>query len=240
MAETDRNLASISRRVDLTYRLMSRRVLRGINLLHLAMWRLGLGPMLNAWPRLLGRYALITTTGRRTGRARRTSVNYTRSGDAVYCIAGWSPRSSWFANLLAEPRVEIWLPGERRRGLALRVEDRAEATWAMRRLLEDTKGLSKLLAGADADRIEEGTVEALTLRWPVVRIDLGEPERAATPRPGDLAWVWFVAGALVLACRRRRIMPPGGGSRGRRSRPRHPSAPSGVCRCSPSSSPASA
>lgn len=201
MVETDRDLASVSRRVDLTYRLMSRRVLRGINLLHLAMWRLGLGRMLNSWPRLLGRYMLITTTGRRSGRARRTSLNYTRSGDAVYCIAGWSPRSSWFANLLAEPRVEVWLPGERRRGLGRRVEDPAEATRAMRRLLEDTRGLSKLLARVDAARIDDGTVEALTRMWPVVRIDLGEPERGAGLRPGDLAWMWLPAGALVLASR---------------------------------------
>ncbi len=213
MAGTDRNLASVSRRVDLTYRLMSRRVLRGINLLHLGMWRLGLGPMLNAWPRLLGRYVLITTTGRRTGRARRTSLNYTRSGHVVYCIAGWSPRSSWFANLLAEPRVEVWLPGERRRGLGRRVEDPGEATGALRRLLEDTKGLSKLLAGVDAERIDDGTVETLTQRWPVVRIDLGEPERGAGPRPGDLAWVWLVVAALVLACRPwRRITRAAGGT----------------------------
>lgn len=63
MADTDRTLASIDRRVDLTLRLLSHRVLRGINLLHLGMWRLGLGPMLSAWPRWLGRYMLIVTTG---------------------------------------------------------------------------------------------------------------------------------------------------------------------------------
>jgi deazaflavin-dependent oxidoreductase (nitroreductase family) len=204
MADTDRSLAFIDRRVDLTLRLMSRRVLRAINLLHLGMWRLGLGPMLNAWPRWIGRYMLITTTGRRTGRKRRTSVNFTRIGEAVYCIAGWSPRSSWFANLLAEPRVEVWLPGERRKGLGQRVEDAAEATQAMRQLLVDTKGLSKLLAGVDADRIEDGAVEALTRRWPVVRIDLGEPERGPGPRPGDRAWVGFAAAAVVLACGLRR------------------------------------
>ncbi len=199
MTTEDGSPSSVDRRVELTYRLLSHRVLRGMNMAHLAMWRLGMGRVLNAWPGVLGRYVLITTTGRRTGLQRMTSLNYTRSGDAVYCIAGWSPRSSWFANVVAEPRVEVWLPGERRRGLAVRVADGTEAVRAMRRLLEDTRGLSKLLAGADADLMEDRTVEGLTHRWPVVRIDLLESERGPGPRPGDLAWVWLPAAALALA-----------------------------------------
>jgi hypothetical protein len=99
--------------------------------------------------------------------------------------------------------VEVWLAGERRQGLGRRVEDPGEASKQMRRLLEETKGLSKLLAGVDAGRLDDGTVQALTRMWPVVRIDLGEPERGAGPRPGDLAWVWLAAGALVLASRLR-------------------------------------
>ncbi len=200
------DLEPIRRRVDLTLRLMPPPVLRGLNLVVLAMWRLGLGWMLNAIPPLFGRYMVITTTGRRTGRTRRSSVNYVRLGERVYCIAGWSPRSSWYANLLADPRVELWLPGEQRAARAARVTDPAEASLALRRLLQETRTLSRLLAGVDVGALTEETVAALADWWPVVRFELGDRLRGR-PRPDDLAWVW-VAAAGVLACRRCRRRYP--------------------------------
>jgi len=205
MGSTNLPLRPIRRRVDLTYRLMTPPVLRGLNRLMLAHWRLGLGRVLNAFPRLLGRYMVIVTRGRRTGRLRRTSVNYVQMDRTVYCIAGWSPRSSWYANLRADPDVEVWLPGGRWKARADSVTDPDEATAALRGLLAETEMLSRLLAGVDPWAIDDPTVRELTTWWPVVRIELAEPERGPGPRPGDLAWLGYAAAGLVAVlgiCRR--------------------------------------
>jgi hypothetical protein len=53
------------------------------------MWRLGLGPWVNAWPEVGGRIMVITHTGRKTGIRRRTPVNYTIADGEVYCTSGF-------------------------------------------------------------------------------------------------------------------------------------------------------
>lgn len=199
MGSSDVDLQAIRRRVDLTFRILSPPVLRGLNRVMLAHWRLGLGRALNAFPHLIGRYMVIVTRGRRTGRTRRTSVNFVQMDHTVYCIAGWSPRSSWYANLLADPNVEVWLPGERWKALAATVTDPEEATAALRSLLAETDTLSRLLAGVDPSAIDDPTVRELTTWWPVVRIELDRPARGVGPRPGDLVWVGYVAAAVLVA-----------------------------------------
>lgn len=82
----------------------------------------------------------ITTTGRRTGLPRRIEIFFYRALGRTYLCSGPAPRTSWYANLVAEPGftfhlkhgVRADLPararpvtdgGERRRVLAEIVED---------------------------------------------------------------------------------------------------------------------
>lgn len=199
MQPTEHALEPIRRRVDLTRRIMTPRVLRALNRLMLLEWRLGLGRVLNAFPRLLGRYTVLVTRGRRTGRTRRSSVNYVQVDHTVYCIAGWSPHSSWYANLRADPNVEAWLPDGRWSARAVTVTDPEEATAAMRSLLTETAMLSRLLASVDPEAIDDPTARELTRWWPVVRIELADRQGGPGVRPGDLAWVGYVAAAVIVA-----------------------------------------
>ena len=192
----------IRERVALTYRVLSPPVLRGMNASMREMWRLGLGWMLNGYPRWFGRYMVITTTGRTTGRLRRTSVNYVEIDGTVYCMSGWGRTSSWYRNLLVQPVVELWMTGGRFRAVGEPVSDELEARRAARALLDETGLLAPLLAGVTSEEIDDETIEALTEWWPIVRFRRTErvPRRIA-----DHAWLWPVlAMALVLWSRRRR------------------------------------
>jgi hypothetical protein len=67
---------------------------------------------------LSGRAALITVTGRRSGRRYTFPVGYSREGDSVRIEVGWPERKLWWRNLVDGGSVELVLAGERRRGHA--------------------------------------------------------------------------------------------------------------------------
>src|SRR5215471_17100909 len=53
---------------------------------------------------------LLTTTGRRTGKARTTPMMYVRDGDRLLVIAsnnGARTDPEWFRNLIADPSVHV-------------------------------------------------------------------------------------------------------------------------------------
>jgi deazaflavin-dependent oxidoreductase (nitroreductase family) len=93
-------------------------------------YRLGLGGLM---PNTL----LLTTTGRRTGRARATPVNYREEGGVFYVVSGRGTRSDWYRNLVAQPEVEIQIGLRRLKAIAAPVTDPQEKArvlwlWARR------------------------------------------------------------------------------------------------------------
>jgi deazaflavin-dependent oxidoreductase (nitroreductase family) len=57
---------------------------------------------------------VIETTGRRSGKKRRTPLLYMRDGANIVLVAsyGGSARNpAWYHNLRAQPRVRVWAPG---------------------------------------------------------------------------------------------------------------------------------
>ena len=66
-----------------------------------------------------GRLALITVTGRRTGREHTFPVGYRRAGEVVTIEVGWPERKLWWRNLRnGGSRVRLRLAGEDRTGRA--------------------------------------------------------------------------------------------------------------------------
>jgi deazaflavin-dependent oxidoreductase (nitroreductase family) len=64
---------------------------------------------------------LLTTTGAKSGQPRTSPVVYTRDGDNLVVIAskGGAPSNpNWYHNVVANPEVEVELPGERFRARA--------------------------------------------------------------------------------------------------------------------------
>lgn len=68
-------------------------------------------------------WALLETTGRRTGHLRRTPVGNNRRGDVFWLIAEHGHDSQYVKNLLAEPRVRIKIGRRWHRGVAQVIED---------------------------------------------------------------------------------------------------------------------
>lgn len=82
-----------------------------------ALYQVGLG-------RLVGRVILIlTTTGRKSGLARDTALQYEEVNGAIYLGSTRGTRADWFQNLLANPRVWVRVKGSYFEGLAEPVVD---------------------------------------------------------------------------------------------------------------------
>ena len=64
-------------------------------------YRMALGAL------LAKRVLILTTTGRVTGKERRTPLWYIRAGDIIYCVSGWGSSSDWLKNLNASPNVLV-------------------------------------------------------------------------------------------------------------------------------------
>jgi hypothetical protein len=75
---------------------------------------------------LSGQLALITVTGRVSGREYTIPVLYQRNGDAVQIEVGWPERKRWWRNLAgAGGDVTVRLGGEERTGHAVARGDEA-------------------------------------------------------------------------------------------------------------------
>jgi len=65
---------------------------------------------------LSSRLALLTVTGRRSGRTFTFPVGYRKDGDRVTIGVASPKRKRWWRNLVDAAAVEIWLAGVRRAG----------------------------------------------------------------------------------------------------------------------------
>lgn len=80
---------------------MRRWVFRVLKLPPRLLYALGLGPV-------YGRYVLLLTTrGRRSGKARVTPLQYERVNSKLIVGSARGTESDWYRNLLVDPRVEV-------------------------------------------------------------------------------------------------------------------------------------
>ena len=159
-------------------------------------WRLGLGPWVNAWPEVGGRIMVITHIGRKTGIKRRTPVNYTIAGGEIYCTAGFGSKSDWYRNIIANPDVEVWLPDGWWAGVAEDVTYIDIRTPLLRQVLIDS-GFAARAAGIDPVGMPGEEFEAVTADYRLIRIRLTEA-RTGSGGPGELAWLWPLATMILL------------------------------------------
>ena len=71
-------------------------------------------------------FGVLTTTGRKTGKARRKCVRAIRDGDVVYLVSLKGRSGAWFRNLEANPEVKLRISGGFFRGRAREITDPAE------------------------------------------------------------------------------------------------------------------
>ena len=179
---------------------------RWLNRYMLLHWRLGLGPYANR-RELSGQIMVLVHVGRKTGRIRRTPVNYVILDGDVYCTAGFGAAADWYRNLLVNPQVEVWLPHGWWAGQAEDVSDSPERLALLRQVLI-ASGFAARAAGLDPMRMSDEALDAASRSYRLVRIRRTQA-LTGPGGPGDLAWVWPAAtavllGLLLLPRRRRR------------------------------------
>jgi deazaflavin-dependent oxidoreductase (nitroreductase family) len=154
-------------------------------------WRLGLGPLGNR-PDLAGCIMVLIHRGRKTGKQRRTPVNYARIDGDFYCVAGFGQISDWYRNLMATPQAEVWAPEGWYGGAAEDVSDWPAGRRApiLRAVLYNS-GFAGRAAGIDALRMSDAELLAAAADYRLVRIHNTEP-RTGPGGPGDLVWMWPV------------------------------------------------
>jgi deazaflavin-dependent oxidoreductase (nitroreductase family) len=162
----------------------------------LLLWRLGLGPWVNAWPEVNGRIMVITHTGRKTGIRRRTPVNYAIVDDEVYCTAGFGHISDWYRNIRANPQVEVWLPDGWWAGVAEEVTDAEERMPLVRQVLIGS-GFAARAVGIDHIAMTDEELDRVTAHYRLIRIQRTKA-RTGPGGPGDLSWVWPLATMMLL------------------------------------------
>ena len=171
----------------------------------LLMWRLGLGWWLNIWPAGFGRIMVLTHTGRKSGLRRRTPVNYALVDGEIYCTAGFGKGSDWYRNLMANPTVEVWLPGRPdswRAGVAEDISDSPQRMALLRQVLI-ASGFAARSLGIDPVKESDEQLAQVSADYRLLHIRRLEA-RTGPGGPGDLAWIWPGLVMVWLARPRRR------------------------------------
>ncbi len=148
----------------------------------------GLGPWLGT--PFGGWMLLLRVRGRKSGVMRETPLSYLIADGSVWVVAGFGPRTEWYRNLLADPAVEVWLPGRHVAGRAVEVRTPAVRARILPLLVRAT-GAPAFLTGINPWRsTDERLLDALDF-VPLIRIDADEGWLDAGPDdPGGHAWIW--------------------------------------------------
>lgn len=104
-----------------------------------------LNPIMRSPVGLLFGVALLETTGRRSGRSRRTPLGAHRNGQTVWIVAEHGRRANYVRNIEVNPRVRIRVRGRWRDGTATVMADDD----ARRRLRLNPNDLLIRLVGTD-------------------------------------------------------------------------------------------
>ncbi len=155
---------------------------------------------------------LLRVRGRKSGLIRETPLNYLIADGQVWVLAGFGPRTEWYRNLLADPAVEVRLPGRRFAGTAAEERDPTVRARLVPRLVRSTGLPGMMVVPSPQTAPDEAILDAVA--WvPLVRITPdGEPLEPGPDDPGGRAWIWrqaLVTVASIVALRLlRRLVGP--------------------------------
>lgn len=171
-------------------------VLRVLMRLPMIFWRLGLGPLLARFEVRGGHLALLTVTGRSSGRPRHTPVTAHVLGGRTYLWCPYGGRAQWYRNLTANPVVTLQSRRGRQAMRAVGIGDVDEAIEIVDdlRRFDETFLRSYLAAEGIAD-----TPEDIAGNMPRLHIRRLEPTHEEGPPPleADLVWLWLVPVAVT-------------------------------------------
>ncbi len=185
---------SISEASIACFRVANKYVMVPLHRAGLAAW---LGNPLTGWQ------CLLTVTGRRSRVRRDAPLGYIVMDGATWVLAGYGPRTQWYRNVLADPRVELRLPGRAPvDALAEEVHDPDTRARVIPPLARSMAIPGAVIGCFPATASDERILRCVSF-VPLVRVtSLGGGEFTAGPDdPGGRAWLWrqsVVVGLTML------------------------------------------
>jgi deazaflavin-dependent oxidoreductase (nitroreductase family) len=163
----------------------------------------GLGPLLGT--PLTGSILVLRTTGHKTGLIRRAPLGYAVHDGRIVVIAGYGRTCHWFRNALADPQVEVALPGAVLVGRAEEIVDPEDRRQAFRAVAAALGTIGRATLG-DVAHAADARVDQLADSFPLLAIT----PTAVLPgpyEPGGTFWqipltATVAAGATLLLARR--------------------------------------
>lgn len=181
-----------------------RRIFKAFNRFMVLLFRLGLGSWGNG-TKFGGSVMVIKHTGRKTGLARLTPVNYATVDGDIYCTAAFGRVADWYLNIIANPQVEVWLPDGRWAGIVEDVTSDEKGAFYLRQVII-ASGFAGPLFGVNPKHLSVQDFEGLLESYRLIRIRRINALTGAGG-PGDLSWIWplttFVLLWLLLSRRRK-------------------------------------
>ena len=168
--------------------------------------KVGAGPLLATAQG--GSIMVLRTVGRKSGLVREAPLGYAVLDGRVLVIAGYGRKAHWFRNALANPAVEVALPGAVLAGRAEEVNEPADRRAAFRAVMAALGVVGKLTLG-DVTALSDDEVDDLAAAFPMLAIT-PTAFRSGPFDPGGVftkvnLWLWVGGAALaVVACARRR------------------------------------
>ena len=129
--------------------------------------RAGGGPLL-ATP-VAGSILLLRTTGRKSGLVREAPLGYAVIDGRVVVVAGYGRGAHWFRNAIADPAVEVLLPGALFAGRADEITEPGPRRAAFRTLIESMGVVGGLTLG-DVRGKDDAEVDVLAEAFPILAI----------------------------------------------------------------------
>ena len=130
-----------------------------------------------------------------------------------HCVAGFGRRTHWFQNVLAEPKVEVVLPGRSFSGIAEEVTDPDERLRVLPPLLRSMGVVAGMVGMGNAWRDTPAEIARKCEGMPLVRVR-ATGICAGPADPGGRFWVVPVVVGAYLTLRLLRRRPRGGAGAG--------------------------
>jgi hypothetical protein len=151
-----------------------RKVFRAMNRFMVFLWKIGLGKMINIWPKGFGRMMVIKHRGRTSGKEYLTPINYALVDGEIYGAAGFGSISDWYRNVQANPQLEVWLPEGKRIACVEDISDSPRRLFLLRQVII-ASGFAAPLFGIQPARLNDEELDAISKEYRLLHFILIKP-----------------------------------------------------------------
>jgi len=158
-------------------------------------FRLGLGGIFSN--PFSGYIMVLKVFGRKSGKLRYAPVNYAIHKGAVWCISGGRKTSDWYKNLIANPEIEVVLPGGAVFGTVGEENDPETRRVVIRQILKNA-GFAGFFEGYNPWKIGDEELAEKIADLPLMKIT---PQGIGNGASDPQGWAWIsalVATALII------------------------------------------